>query len=63
MKVSVEYTKLYVLYTLLSLFLFTSGGSVDDILVRLSLVAQIIKDANLMCISFSVKHSQIFWES
>ena len=62
MKVSVEYTKLYVLYTLLSLFLFTSGGSVDDILVRLSLVAQIIKDANLMCISFSVKHSQIFWE-
>ena len=50
MKVSVEYTKLYVLYTLLSLFLFTSGGSVDDILVRLSLVAQIIKDANLMCI-------------
>ena len=49
MKVSVEYTKLYVLYTVL-FFFFTSGGSVDDILVRLSLVAQIIKDANLMCI-------------
>ena len=48
MKVSVEYTKLYVLYTVM-LFL-TSGGSVDDLLVRLSLVAQIIKDANLMCI-------------
>ena len=62
MKVSVEYTKLYVLYTVL-FFFFTSGGSVDDILVRLSLVAQIIKDANLMCISFSVKHSQTFWES
>ena len=48
MKVSVEYTKLYVLYTVM--FFLTSGGSVDDLLVRLSLVAQIIKDANLMCI-------------
>ena len=48
MKVSVEYTKLYMLYTVL--FFFTSGGSVDDILVRLPLVAQIIKDNNLMCI-------------
>ena len=49
------YTKLYVLYTVL--FFFNSGGSVDDVLVRLSLVVQIIKDANLMCISFIVKHS------
>ena len=48
MKVSPEYRKLYVLCTVL--FFFTSGGSVDDILVRLSLVAQIIKDANFMCI-------------
>ena len=42
---------------------FTSGGGVDDVLVRLSLIKQIIKDANLMCISFSVKYLQIFWES
>ena len=51
------YTKLYVLYTVL--FFFNSGGSVDDVLVRLSLVVQIIKDANLKCISFSIKHSNI----
>ena len=42
---------------------FPSGGGVDDVLVRLSLNIQIIKDFNLMCISFSVKHPQIFWES
>ena len=40
---------------------FPSGG--DDVWMRLSLIKQIIKDANLMCISFSVKHPQIFWES
>ena len=62
MKVSVEYTKLYVLYTVLCFF-FTSGWIVDDVLVRLSLVAEIIKDTNLMCIQFSVKHSQTFWKS
>ena len=39
---------------------FPSGGGVDDVLVRLSLIKQIIKDVNLMCISFSVKHLQIF---
>ena len=32
-------------------------------LVRLSLIEQIIKDANLMCISFSVKHPQTFRKS
>ena len=51
------YTKLYVLYTVL--FFFNSGGSVDDVLVR-SLVVQIITGAKLMCISFSVKNSDIF---
>ena len=57
-----KYTKLlYVLYTVLSFF--TSGWGAGDALVRLSLVAQFIKDANLMCISFSVKHSQTFPES
>ena len=40
---------------------FILGG--DDVLMRLSLIKQIIKDVNLMCISFSVKHPQIFWES
>ena len=42
--------------------LLTSGG-VGDVLVRLSLIKQIIKDVNLVCLSFSVKHPQIFWES
>ena len=42
---------------------FSSGGGDDDVLVRLSLNIQIIKDFTLMCISFSVKHPQIFWES
>ena len=40
---------------------FPSGG--DDVLMRLSLIKQIIKDVNLMCSSFSVKHPQIFLES
>ena len=31
-------------------------------LERLLLIKQIIKDATLMCISFSVKHPQTFWE-
>ena len=30
--------------------LFPSGGGVDDVLVRLLLLEQIIKDVNLMCI-------------
>ena len=55
------YTKLlYVLYTVLPFF--TSGKSVDGALVRLALVAQFIKDANLMCISFSVTHPETFRE-
>ena len=43
--------------------LFTSGGGVDDVLVRLALVAQFIQDANLMCISSSVKLPETFRES
>ena len=35
-----------------------SGG--DDVLMRLPLINQNIKDVNLMRISFSVKHPQIF---
>ena len=57
-----RYKKLLnVLYTVL--FSLTSGGGVDDMLVRLSLIEQIIKDANLISISFSVKYQQTFWES
>ena len=55
---------LNVLYIILFLFLFfPSGGGVDDVLARLSLIKLIIKHANLTCLSFSVKHPQIFWES
>ena len=42
---------------------FPLGGGVDDVLTRLSLIKQITKDVNLMCLSFNVKHLQIFWES
>ena len=42
---------------------FPSGGGVHDVLVRLSLIKQITKNVNFMCLSFSVKHPQIFWES
>ena len=60
-----RYMKLLkVLYLVLFFFFsfFTSSGGVDDVLVRLSLMEQIIKDANLMNISFSVKHPQTFQE-
>ena len=40
---------------------FPSGG--DDVLMRSLIIKQIIKDVNLMCILFSVKHPQIFWKS
>ena len=51
---------MYYVYTVL--LFFTSGGGVDVVLVRLSLIEHIIKDANLMSISFSVKYPQTFWE-
>ena len=43
-------------------FSFTSSGGVEDVLVMLQLLEQIINDANSMCIVFSVKHPQTFWE-
>ena len=61
MKVSVEVYK--IICAIYSTIFLNSGGSVDDVLVKLSIVFQIIEDANLMWISFSVKHSQTFWES
>ena len=39
---------------------FPSVGGVDDVLARLLLIKQIIKDVNLMCMSFSVKHPHYF---
>ena len=62
MKVSVEVDKI-IKRAIYNTIFFPSGGGVDDVLVRLSLIKQIIKDVNLMCFSFSVKHPQIFWES
>ena len=62
MEVSAEVRKV-VKSAIYSIVLFPSGGGVDDVLVRLSLIKQIIKDVSLMCLSFSVKHPQIFWES
>ena len=61
MEVSAEVHKI-IICTIYSTVFFTSGGSVDDVLVRLLLIEEIISDANLMCISFSVKHPQTFQE-
>ena len=62
MDVSLELQKV-IICTIYSTVFFTSGGGVDDMLIRLSLVEELIKDANLMYISFSVKHPQTFGES
>ena len=62
MEVYVELDKI-IKYAIYNTIFFRSDVGVDDVLVRLSLIKQIIKDVNLMCLSFSVKHLQIFWES
>ena len=62
MEVSVEVDKIIKCVIYDTVFLH-SGEGVDDVLVRLLLIKQIIKDVNLMCLSFGVKHPQIFWES
>ena len=61
MEVSFEmsFFLLNVLYTIL---FFPSGGGVADMLQRLSLMKDFIEDVNFMCVSFSVKHPQIFCE-
>ena len=46
MKVSVEVYK--IICATYSIIFFNSGGSVDGVLVKLSLVLQIIKDANFV---------------
>ena len=60
MEVSFELDKI-IKCAIYNTIFFPSGG--DDVLMRLSLIKQFIKDVSLMCISFSVKHLQIFWES
>ena len=62
MEVSVELDKIIKCAIYKKVF-SPSGGGVDDVLVRLLLIKQTIKDDNLMCLSFSVKHPGIFWES
>ena len=62
MEVSVEVGKI-IQCAIYNTVFFPSGGGVDDVLVRLLLIKQIIKDVNLMCLSSSVKHRHIFGES
>ena len=62
MEVSAEVDKI-IKCAIYNTVFFPSGRGVDDVLVRLSLIKQIIKDENLMRFSFSVKHPQIFWKS
>ena len=62
MEVSVEVHKI-IICSIYSTVSFLLHAEVLMTLVRLSLVEEIIKVANLMCISFSVKHSQTFGES
>ena len=61
MEVSVEVHR--IIKCAIYITFFPSGGGVDDMLVRFSLIEQIIKDVNWMCVSFGVKHPQIFQES
>ena len=61
MEVSVEVQKI-IKCARYSFVFFSSSGSVDDVLLRLLLIKQIIKDVNLVCMAFSVKHPQILWD-
>ena len=42
---------------------FTLGGSIDEAMVRFQLIKEIIRYANSICISFSVKDPQRLRES
>ena len=61
MEVSVEVRK--IIKCAIYSTVFPSGGGVDGVLVRILLIEQIIKGVNLICISFSVKHLQIFYKT
>ena len=62
MEVSVEVDKV-IKCAIYNTVFFPLDGGVDGVLVRLPLIKQIIKNVNLICLSFSVKHPQIFWKS
>ena len=55
MEVSVEVHKT-IICAIYTIVFSHSGGGVDDVLFRLPLIKQIIKDINLICSAFSVKH-------
>ena len=55
MEVSVEVHKT-IICAIYTIVFSHSGGGVDDVLVRLPSIKQIIKDINLICSAFSVKH-------
>ena len=57
MEVSLEVDKI-IKCVIYNIVFFPSGY--DGVLMRLSLIKEISKDINLMCILFSVKHPQIF---
>ena len=61
MEVSLEVHTI-IKYSIYGIF-FLSDGGVYDVMVRLSLIKQIIKDVDLMSIAFVVKYPQIFWKS
>ena len=63
MEVSAEVHKIIICIISTVFFFFNSGRDADDELVRFSLFQDIIKNANLMRISFRVKHPQTFGES
>ena len=50
--VDVDKSMKYAIYN--TVFFFSSGGGVVDVLLRFSLIKQIVKDVNLMFISFSL---------
>ena len=49
--------------TICNTIFFYSGRGDGEVLVKLSLMEQVIKDASSMHISFRVKYPQIFWDS
>ena len=59
MDISVEENKI-IKSTIYNTVFFTSVGGADNVLVRLSLIEEIVKVVNLMCVSFSAKLPQTF---
>ena len=62
MEISVEVDKI-IKCAIYNTVFFPSGGGADDVLAKLLLIKQITNNANLMCLSFSMKHPRIVWKS